>query len=200
YCIGWSPIQFRDHLMRTKPYLSSDFVNIVPVVAQLTPPRLTTGDTLAFHLGHRFFGSATMQMTRPRTLLINATRFEDGARHVFDLSHRGTAWSFPLPIYGVSDDQHLARLVAASAAFPGAFAPIRIGDNYYFDGGVRENLGIEGLHQWLVDHQADRQNIGIVIVSDVGQDTEQNAVSAQPTVIDGAIRAFDLLYGEAEPA
>jgi hypothetical protein len=68
------------------------------------------------------------------------------------------------------------------------------------DGGIRENLGIEGLHKWLDDHPTTLQNVSLVIISDVGAETEQLTITRQPTALDGAVRAFDLLWDEAEPA
>jgi len=40
----------------------------------------------------------------------------------------------------------LIRAVLASAAFPGLFAPVRINDSYYVDGGVINNFPVDLLH------------------------------------------------------
>lgn len=208
YSLGWTPLQFRDRLMRRKPYLTSDLLNIFPVIVSLLPP-YGTGDTFAFHLASRFFGGATLADVTTRTLLINLTAYETGDRVVYGAAHAGRAW---LP-----GDVWLARAVAASAAFPGAFAPVRLGDEYFMDGGIRENLGVEGLHRYLRDQDAVRARVRLVIVSDMGLGASHvvrqelpceipsgNSVSTwdedprpQPTALDGALRAFDILYDRA---
>ena len=58
--------------------------------------------------------------TGPGQLLINATDFSNGTRIVFERGHSGH--SYPL-----------SRVVAASAAFPGAFEPVIIDGRPYVD-------------------------------------------------------------------
>ena len=40
-------------------------------------------------------------------------------------------------------DGHLPAAVAASCAMPYVFSPVKIGDEYYFDGGTMDRLGAE---------------------------------------------------------
>jgi predicted acylesterase/phospholipase RssA len=89
----------------------------------------------------------------------------------------------------------LAHLVAASGAFPGAFDPVYLGDRPYIDGGVVENLGVEGLRECLNKEPAETvPTPGVLIISDVSAEPPPPPDADAPSLMSAALRADGLVY------
>lgn len=69
----------------------------------------------------------------------------DRAANVRAMAYRLPSREYPIPgpekLRGSDND--LADIVAASSAVPGLFRPVRIGDKYYVDGGVRSIISAD---------------------------------------------------------
>lgn len=184
YAMGLSAADFRDHLKAAKPGLPNDLINFYSVVAQLLVPGYGSGDTYARHFDRVYFRGRRLDDTGPPDLIVNATRYRDGRRRAFEAGQDGA-----LP---------LARLVAASGAFPVAFDPVRIEGERYIDGGVVENLGIAGLQQYFESRAGDR-NLGerlpdVLILSDASLIPEAPPSWNKPSVAQMALRAQQTSY------
>jgi predicted acylesterase/phospholipase RssA len=184
YAMGLSAGDFRDHLEAAKPGLPNDLINFYSVLAQLFVPGLGSGDTYARHFDRVYFRGRRLSETGPPNLIVNATRYRDGTRRAFDAENDGE-----LP---------LARLVAASGAFPVAFDPVMIEAERYIDGGVVENLGIAGLQQYFARHSDDpdlRERIpSVLILSDASLIPEVPPSWNKPSVVQMALRAQQTSY------
>lgn len=184
YAMGMSGADFRDHLRADKPGLPNDLSNFYPVFAQLFVPGYGSGDTYANHFDRAYFDHRTLAATGPPLLIVNTTRYDNGTRRAFTAETDGG-----LPI---------ARLVAASGAFPVAFDPVLIEGERYIDGGVVENLGIAGLQQYFARH-ADDPNLesrlpDVLIISDAGLIPEAPPDWTKPSVLQMAQRAQQTSY------
>jgi predicted acylesterase/phospholipase RssA len=162
YALGRKPDEFERLLMK-KPGLPNDIAHVFFFLGGLVCPWWNDSDTYARHFARTYFGDTPLsQVVRP-TLLVNATNYRARARTVF--------WGAPTTSWS---DVRIADAVAASGAFPGAFEPKRIRDQYYIDGGVEENLGLEGLREFLKDKTREKPDI--LIISDASKG------DAMPTV------------------
>ncbi|MCE2612992.1 patatin-like phospholipase family protein [Flavobacteriaceae bacterium D16] len=82
---------------------------------------------------------------------VDTEKFYDRFRECFS-SDNFAALSIPVLVTAtnllsgspvVFTEGELVRPILASAAFPGVFAPVQIGDNYYIDGGVLNNFPVD---------------------------------------------------------
>jgi len=157
--------------------------NFFPMFWQLLNPFYGTGDIYAKHFDRVYFRGAGMEDTGPPVLILNATRYRDGTREAF--------WP------GRSSTGLIAREVAASAAFPVAFDPVRIGELDYMDGGVVDNLGVVGLKDYLEagdGPENSRPVPGVLIISDVGIIPELPKSRNKPSVPEMAIHTQQASY------
>lgn len=122
--------------------------------------------------------TVTLDQIGPPVLVINATDLDTGQRAAF--------WPQATP------DSSLSNLVAASGAFPGAFDPVYLGKRAYVDGGVVENLGVEGLREYLVKNST-ASTPSVLIISDLSAEPRP-AVSGRPSLIAAALRADSFVY------
>jgi len=184
YALGWSPAEFRDHLKRSRPGLPNDLANFYPIFKQLVIPSYGSGDTYAAHFDRVYFHGGVLDDTGPPVLILNATRYSDGRREAFWPGHAPT--------------DRLARMVAASGAFPVAFDPVRIADESYVDGGVVDNLGIAGLQHYFRDVAGEpdiAQRIpGVLIISDVSVIPKAPRSWRKPSVPQMAMQAQKASY------
>jgi hypothetical protein len=135
YALGHNPEEFI-RLLGTKPGLANDLFHIWNVGTELVGPQsMRDSDTYADHFRRVYFGTHTFQDLTNPTLIVNATTYKDRSRFVFSSD--------------TTPQVALADAVAASGAFPGAFEPKSIDGIDYIDGGVVENLGLEGLREYL---------------------------------------------------
>jgi predicted acylesterase/phospholipase RssA len=182
YAAGWTPAQFHDYLAGTRPGLPLDVLHAGNVLKRVISSTHGSGETFAAHLARNYFGDVTLDDAGPPTLIVNATNYAKGIRASF----------WPQQPRPASD---LAHLVAASGAFPGAFDPVFLSDEPYVDGGVIENLGVDGLLQYLTDPaNAAAPTPAILIVSDVSAEPAPAAISSSPPMLAAILRAEDLIY------
>lgn len=180
YATGWKPEEFRDFLARKRPGLTNDMFNLIELTKQILYLKWGSGDTYANHFRRVYFGDAGFDDTGPPVLILNATDYAEGIRAAFWPDHPA--------------DVKLARVVAASAAFPAAFDPVRIEGRRYMDGGVIENLGIEGVRLYIEDSVPPASMPGLLIISDMSNDPREAPVVYKPSVPQMAIRAQQVSY------
>jgi len=157
YALGYPPDSFKKMLAHETPGLPDDIANIWWASANWWLPGWSNADTYSHHLSNVFFGSRTLDDTgvTPQ-ILVNATDLENlDSNQVREVFFLGRNEQFP-----ELDKTKVADIVAASAAFPGAFQPKRIywplgwsdeapQNRRFVDGGVVENLGYSGLARFL---------------------------------------------------
>ena len=85
------------------------------------------------------------------------------------------------------NDSEIVSAVLASAAIPGAFAPIRIGDDLWIDGGVRSSTPLDAAIEAGADH------VDVVICAP--EDPEHFDVQA-PTTLEVGFRTAQLMLDE----
>jgi hypothetical protein len=152
-------------------------LNFYPFMAHLLTP-WGSGDTYWLHFYLTYFHHHTLADTGPPDLIVNATHYQAGRRKGF--------WK--------ADDAstRLAEVVAASGAFPAAFDPVRVQGQNYIDGGVVENLGVEGLAQYL--ERTKQAPPALVIVSDMSAVPLPPRNWQKPSMIQAAMHAMDVTY------
>ena len=120
---------------------------------QALGPRTRT-DLLARILDRRFFAGRLLESLDPQCRwIINASNLTTGVRFAFERDLLGDYASGLTPTVGTG--VRVGTAVAASAAVPGAFAPLRLrgipfpcadlGDPFLLDGGAYDNTGITAL-------------------------------------------------------
>jgi hypothetical protein len=134
------------------------------------------------HFRRTFFDKRTLAdlPERPR-LLVNATELESGGYEPREVFFKGRAPALRAE-GGQTLDQttYVADIVAASGAFPGAFQPMRLRwvsddaaatlkERKFVDGGVIENLGLEGLRRYLTQGAPPPDRPDVLIISDASQ-------------------------------
>jgi predicted acylesterase/phospholipase RssA len=136
YALGVPPREFANRLIARPPGLPDSLLSIKSMFK-------SNSRIFREHLAHVYFGGRTLaHLPDVPFLLLNATDLYTRttfARAI--ISKRSAPPSSPIRI---------ADAVAASAAFPAAFGPIELRDaTFLVDGGVVENLGLEGLRRHL---------------------------------------------------
>jgi len=136
YALGHRPQEFIQFLESSKPGFANDLFHIWHMAQEFFGPRsMRDSDTYANHFRRVYFGPHTFANVASPTLIVNATSYSGRSRAIFT-SH-------------LTPQVSIADAVAASGAFPGAFEPKLIDGKDYIDGGVVENLGLEGLREFL---------------------------------------------------
>ncbi len=180
YASGWKPEEFRDYLIRKRPGLPNDFFNFFQAIRQILYPTWGSGETYAAHFRRVYFQDRLLKDTGPPVLILNTTDYKSGERTAF--------WP------GQLDLQEIAPLVAASGAFPGALDPVLVNGKRYMDGGVVENLGVEGLRQYLESAKPQPSFPRILIISDMSADPREARMFFKPSVLDMAMQAQQVSY------
>ena len=181
YAIGWTPTEFERFLGSERPGLPDDLFNVANFAMGLCLPSWTTGDTYAFNFDKVFFHGAMLSEIGAGgpTLLLNATNYETLDRSVFSLDNAA--------------GERLAYLVAASGAFPIAFDPVMIGGARYSDGGLVENLGVEGLSVYLRAHPSI-PSPGTVLISDASAEVKYAPRTHKPTILEEGTYALEAQF------
>ena len=128
-----------------------------PVQTALKLLRLRhSGDTMAKELERRFFSPKlrlgdlpvrSPSCDRGTRILINTTSLVSGLRVVFS---RESDTGIKAQIKKSDPNEiPLAKVVGASAAVPGLFKPLKIGNDVLADGGVVDNQGLESLFDYF---------------------------------------------------
>jgi len=161
YALGVPPAEFARLLRQRRPGLANDLVSIEGFLREWVMAWSSNAETYSRHFKRVFFGNATLADLPDRpALLINATDLESASGQAREVFFKNRApW---IRIGGKSLDNITAigDIVAASGAFPGAFQPkvvvwpdatpgTRATERKFIDGGLVENLGVEGLWRYL---------------------------------------------------
>ena len=213
YALGVPPAEFAARLSRRKPGLPTAVVSMRSVLLDLWAPTWNIAETYREHFEGTFFGSATLaDLPRTPLLLVNATDPEAGILDAREVFFRGRAPR--LVIDGQSLDQHVrvADVVAASGAFPGAFRPksvpwpergdttqtaTKTKDRKFLDGGIIDNLGVEGLRRYLTISDLDGQlpvRPHVMILSDASGYGSPQSIDAKADIASLLQRSTDYSY------
>ena len=223
YALGLRPQDFARKLIRHRPGLPNDFLHILAVLRELFSPFYNSADTLTWHFEHVYFGGKKIsdlrgtppvaepeglfeQPGRP-VLLINVTDIEIGSlppREVL-FNNEDLFWSC------CAEDTLVAEAVAASAAFPGFFGAKRIlwqaseakqrtshlrepaEQRNFVDGGVTENLGLEGLRRYL-DYGFWNHRPHLAIIADATQHSSYKTFHKKASPWELLFRAQDIMW------
>ena len=183
YALGWQPEDFMKRLCGGTPGLPNMLLNFYPAMAGLLLPWWSSGDTYWLHFYLTYFHNHTLGETGPPDLIVNTTDYERGQRKAF--------WK------DGPASPALARVVAASGAFPLVFEPVSIGTGRYMDGGVVENLGLEGLVQYFETMGSpweSRQAPPLLIVSDLSAETKAPRIWHKPSLMQMALHSTAVTY------
>ena len=183
YALGWRPADFTKRLCGSAPGLPNMLLNFYPFMAQMLLPWWSSGDTYRSHFALTYFHNHTLDDTGPPDLIVNTTHYERGQRVAF--------WK------DSAASTELARVVAASGAFPVFFEPVSIGPERYMDGGVVENLGLEGLVQYLEEtgqRSEPRQAPPLLIVSDLSAEPQAPRSWQKPSFLQMASHSTNVTY------
>jgi hypothetical protein len=206
YGLGLAPRQFAADLYRTKPGLANDQLLMTSLLSEWFGRKTNSADTYAAHFERVFFGRATLKEFRDRPIvLLNATAVEEEGDYVREVFFKGRA-------AGLDAKTRVADVVAASGAFPGAFAPKRLrwpkpGEametattptrRAFIDGGVVDNLGLEGLRRYLTMPRLESPlppRPDVLVVSDTSLYAGRAAVGAKDDLVSVLVRAEELSW------
>jgi predicted acylesterase/phospholipase RssA len=182
YALGVTPPRFANYLHSAKPGLINDAVTVQAALREWIDATNGTAETYTDHFRRVFFGDATLaRLPDYPVLLVNATDLEASSANARETFFKGRAPSLHRPDGKSLDEGTLiADVVAASGAFPGPFQPKRIWwpdaengstlkERKFVDGGIVENLGIQGLLQYLTLNRTSGEppmRPDILIISD----------------------------------
>jgi predicted acylesterase/phospholipase RssA len=182
YALGISPSAFLERLRESRPGLPNDLLSFSGMMREWIVPWSSNTEVYSDHFRHNFFGNRTLaDLPENPRLLVNATDVEAGSYDSREVFFKGRA-----PTLKVEHDQtldqatHIADIVAASGAFPGAFQPMHLRwisddkatdlkERKFIDGGVVENLGLEGLRRYLTTGSPPPEPPDVLLISDASQ-------------------------------
>lgn len=214
YSLGWRPEDFARVVWKQKPGLPQERFSSAEIITGLTSSSYGSADTYTNHFSRLYFGRSTLSDLKDVPLYIpNVTDLEAVPRNAREVFYRQRA-AVLKGSDGKTLDQsiRIADVVAASGAFPGAFAPKSIEwapsnasafeepvvARRFIDGGVVENLGVQGLVRFL--EQTASQGVGsmkrprVLIISDASKQSEARRFSYKVGLIDLLRRTEDITY------
>jgi len=166
YAMGVPPAQFARQLAEKQPGLPADVIKMVPAMRDLLFPfwgNITA--TYTDHFRRVFFAETKLAELRDAPLLLlNVTDLQSGGDNAREVFFKGRAPAARFHGKNLDESLEVAQIVAASGAFPGAFRPatlpwfepgadsgagLRVKERQFVDGGVIDNLGVEGLRHYL---------------------------------------------------
>jgi predicted acylesterase/phospholipase RssA len=214
YSLGWRPEDFARVVWKQKPGLPQERFGSAEIITGWTSSSYGSADTYTNHFSRVYFGKSTLSDLPDVPLYIpNVTDLEAIPRNAREVFSRQRAAVLKGPDGQTLDRSiRIADVVAASGAFPGAFTPKRIewaasNDSdfaapvvarRFIDGGVVENLGVQGLVRFL--EQAPSQGVGsmkrprVLIISDASKQSEARRFSDKVGVLDLLQRTGDITY------
>lgn len=220
YALGNRPEDFARVVWKEKPGLPQERFAFKEVIGALTSPSYGSADTYTSHFSRIYFGESTLAELPDTPLYIpNVTDLETVPRNAREIFYKQRAAKLQ-GSDGRSLDKSIrvADVVAASGAFPGAFAPKRIewaaADaarfqasavlRRFIDGGVVENLGVQGLIRLLEQSSlpggTQMKRPRILIISDASKQSEPHNYDTKVGLIDLLQRAGDITYDAATKA
>jgi predicted acylesterase/phospholipase RssA len=185
YDAGVPPSTFASKLASQVPGLPTEVMNIFSALAHLAFNWGTITETYRDHFGQTFFGELLLgELPDAPLLLVNATDLEAGAQEAREVFFKNRAPAAEVDGKPLDRFLRVAEIVAASGAFPGAFLPealhwveagipadgaMKVKKRQFTDGGVAENLGVEGLRRYLTLRDQDGElppRVHVLIISD----------------------------------
>ena len=178
YALGHSAGEFSDLLKRQKPGMPNDLFHFTAFFCEALCASYADSDTYSSHFNRVYFPNKRLGDVQTPTLIVNATNYEKRKREIFSSDHPSHKALL------------VADVVAASGAFPGAFEPKRIDvpnpatpqkprTQYYIDGGVVENLGLEGLRDYFAAAMAQSEKPDVIIISDASKADKPPAIGTK---------------------
>jgi hypothetical protein len=161
YALGVPPTEFARLLHQRRPGLANDLVSIEGFLREWALGWSSSAETYSRHFKRVFFGNATLADLPDRpALLINATDLESASGHAREVFFKNRAPWIRIGGKSLDNTTAIGDIVAASGAFPGAFQPkvvvwpdatpgTQATERKFIDGGLVENLGVEGLWRYL---------------------------------------------------
>jgi predicted acylesterase/phospholipase RssA len=182
YALGIPPSAFVERLRVSRPGLPNDLLSFSGVMREWIVPWSSNTEVYSDHFRNNFFDNRTLaDLPETPRLLVNATDVESGSYESREVFFKGRAPALNVE-QGQTLDQttYIADIVAASGAFPGAFQPMRLRwvsddsatalkERKFIDGGVVENLGVEGLRRYLTMGSPLPDRPEVLIISDASQ-------------------------------
>jgi hypothetical protein len=220
YALGRRPEDFARVVWKEKPGLPQERFAFKEIVGAFTSSSYGSADTYTSHFARVYFGESTLAELPDVPLYIpNVTDLETVPRNSREVVFRRRAAQLQ-GSDGRSLDQsiRIADVVAASGAFPGAFAPKHIewaasdaadfqapvARRRFIDGGVVENLGVQGLIRFLEQSRSpdgpQLKRPHILIISDASKQSEPRTYDAKVGLVDLLQRAGDITYDAATKA
>lgn len=201
YALGTPPREFARQLHGSRPGLPDELLNFVGFFNEWLNPWSSNSEVYARHFRHGFFGNRTLADLRERpVLLVNATDLEATGDHGREIFFKGRA-------PGLDHATAVADVVAASGAFPVAFEPKRLSwiradgsgpvvTRKFVDGGVVENLGVEGLRRYLTlgRPSAAPARPHLLIISDASRRGAAQEFPNKLGIVDAVERAQGISY------
>ncbi|HUR72222.1 MAG TPA: patatin-like phospholipase family protein [Candidatus Limnocylindrales bacterium] len=218
YAMGVPPAQFAWQLATKQPGLPADIIKIVPVMSDLLLSFLgNITETYTDHFRRTFFGDMKLaDLPDNPLLLVNVTDLQSGGDNAREVFFKKRAPSARFNGKSLDDSLKVAQIVAASGAFPGAFRPatlpwvepqtrhsssLEVKERQFVDGGVIDNLGVEGLRHYLTLPRADGnlpERPDLLIISDasalVGPELMSPSADAMTLIKRTTDYTYDLLH------
>ena len=208
YALGYRPGDFIRATWQNKPGLLYSKLGFFQVVSAWLLPWRSDADDYANHFARFYFGKATLHdLPEPPVLIANVTDIEAAPENAREVLFRERAEQQS----DLARSVRVADVVAASGAFPGAFDPKTIPwfpsgsgataapavPQRFVDGGVVENMGLEGLRQylrWRRDMKLPLEKPDVLIVSDASRPSMPAPLATKAELGDLLARVQDISY------
>jgi predicted acylesterase/phospholipase RssA len=208
YALGYTPAEFIRSAREQKPGLAFNKLSVFSSLGTWLFPWKSDADVYADHFARSYFGRATIHdLPDTPVLIVNATDIEADPQNAREVFFKEIAERAP----HLAESIRVADAVAASGAFPIAFEPKTIrwfaaeGEpgpqsvvrRRFVDGGVLENMGLEGLRRYLSLRKAMKLDIekpDVLIVSDASLPSKGSPLPAKVELADLVRRLQDISY------
>lgn len=208
YALGYRPADFIRATWNNKPGLLYSKLSFFQVLSGLLFPWRSDADDYANHFARFYFGRASLADLPDQPVLIaNVTDIEAAPENAREIIFRQRAEQQA----DLSGRVRVADVVAASGAFPGAFDPktidwfagggaplaARTVPRRFVDGGVVENMGLEGLRQylrWRLAMKLPLEKPDVLIVSDASRPSLPAPLATKAELGDLLARVQDISY------
>jgi predicted acylesterase/phospholipase RssA len=196
YAVGIAPEEFATALEHDKPGLENDIWRIhsvvLPVLGSFVSfigldwqwPNFTT--TFRDHLNRYYFHGKTLAVLHDHPVFIaNVTDIDPARLNAREVLYKARAARTKLGETSLDQRTSVADVVAASGAFPGPFPPMKIKwaphdppkdlnsplviTRKFSDGGIVENLGVDGLQRYIAFESTETKAFvwpRVLIISD----------------------------------
>jgi NTE family protein len=215
YALGYRPGDFIHNLREHKPGLPFEKLSVFHSLSSWLLPWKSDADVYADHFARAFFGSSTLaNLPDEPTLIVNVTDLEVKSESAREVLFKERALAAP-PDGRLAKAIRVADSVAASGAFPFAFeakpipwfpswsedASANPVNRRFVDGGVLENLGVEGLRRYLRlgRHLGQKpRKPHVLLISDASHPGDPEPLAAKPELASLAQHILEISYGELQ--